>query len=109
MTEGYWAERPRGGEIQVFVGPYDEWTAHLEAGEAVQFYASYVGLKARFAESHPMAEVWYTERNGDPIAMLVPRGTEPSRLPSVALDYIAFEWIDPDNDFGTGVKPQRIK
>lgn len=45
-------------------------------------------------------EVWYTERNGDPIVMLLPAGTPPERFPPHAMDYIAFEWIHPEDDFG---------
>jgi hypothetical protein len=105
MTYQYWAEHAaREGEIKVFAGPSEEWAAHLSAGEAVQFYASYAGLKLWCAKLFPQADVWYTERNGDGIGMLVPRATDTSRLPSVALIYIAFEWIDPDKDFGSGVR-----
>lgn len=103
----YWAEEPREGEINVFAGPKEEWAAHLAAGEAVQFYAGYVGLKGWCANEFPQADVWYTERNGDGIGMLVPHGMDTLRLPTVALDYMAFEWIDPDKDFGTGVFPRK--
>jgi hypothetical protein len=72
-------------------------------GRAVQFYASCVGLKDMARSIDPTAQVWYTERNGDPIAMLCPAGTPSEALPSVAMEYVAFEWVDPDCDFGTGV------
>lgn len=72
----------------------------LAAGQAVQFYTmDYTTLKQCMAKEYPEADVWYTERNGDPIAMLVPKGTPPEKLPTTAMCYMAFAWIDPDKDF----------
>ena len=101
----YWAEEHREGEIDVVCsGNFEE---ALSNGKAIQFYGSHVSLKQSMKEEFPTADVWYTERNGDPIAMLVPAGTHTDLLPSVAMDYMALEWIDPDKDFGTGVMPAR--
>ena len=105
MTHMYAAEVLRAGEIAVFVGPKEEWGAQLAAGKAVQFYGSFSGLRTWCAAEFPGAEVWYTERNGDGIAMLVPQATDEETLPSWALDYMAFEWVDPDAGFGSGVAP----
>jgi hypothetical protein len=105
MGHVYWAEAVRDGELQV-VCRNGSFRDALKSGKACQFYCmDYPTLKQRMAAEYPEADVWYTERNGDPIGMLVPKGTPPELLPSVAMDYIAFEWIDPDKDFGTGVVP----
>ena len=104
----YWCESLRDGEINVVTG--GDFHGALAEGKAVQFYCmDYYTLKPWAQTNFPEAEVWYTERNGDSIAMLIPKGTRPERFPSVALDYIAFEWIDPDKDFGTGVVPGKRK
>lgn len=70
----------------------------------MQFYASFVGLKRWCEDRQWKASVWYTERNGDGIGMLVPHAVEGLNMPTVAMDYIAFEWICPDKEFGTGVR-----
>lgn len=103
----YWAEREsRAGEIDVVCS--GDFHAALASGKAVQFYElDYRTAKARMSERYPEADVWYTERNGDPITMLVPKGTSIDVLPSVAMDYMAIEWIDPDREFGTGTIPRR--
>ena len=76
----------------------------LEEGKAAQFYESdYRTALDRYALEYPDAECWYTERNGDPITMLVPKGTAPGQLPKTAMYYQAFEWIKPDAEFGSGV------
>jgi hypothetical protein len=82
----------------------DEYVlTELSFGRGVQFYCmDYRKLKAWRDEKFPEADIWYTERNGDPIGMWVPKGTPPEELPDMALDYMAIEWIDPDKDFGTG-------
>lgn len=85
-----------------------DFHAALADGKAVQFYSGYFTLKSRMQEQFPEANVWYTERNGDGIAMLVPKGIDNSKLPDVAMEYLAFEWIDPEKDFGTGVCPWKI-
>ena len=54
------------------------------------------------SREYPDADVWYTERNGDSIGMLVPKGTPFNQLPKICIDYIVIEWIDPDKEFGTG-------
>jgi hypothetical protein len=82
----------------------------LDGGKAVQYYCmGHKTLKADIAAKMPSADVWYTERNGDSIACLVPKGTSPERLPSHAKDYAALEWIDPDKDFGSGVVPLKYR
>jgi hypothetical protein len=95
--------REKGGD-----GSDEYVVAELAAGRAVQFNVmDYRKLKAWRDEQFPMADVWYTERNGDPIAMWVPKGTPAEELPEWALEYMAIEWIDPDKDFGTGYRPLR--
>lgn len=103
----YWAEREnREGEIHVVCrGNFHE---ALAKGSAVQFYEmNYMTAVARLSKEYPEADLWYTERNGDPITMLVPKGTDTNKLPSVAMDYLAFEWIKHDSEFGTGVRVSR--
>ena len=105
MEHKYWCEKHRDGEIDVSCG--EEVKKIIADGKAVQFYCfDYKTLKERMNEKYPEADVYYTERNGDSIAMLVPKGTDVKLLPTVAMDYIAFEWIDPDKDFGTGIRKQ---
>lgn len=77
-----------------------DWRAALAAGKAVQFYSmDHRELKGWVNAQYPEADIWYTERNGDPIGMLVPKGTPREELPDWALGYIVFEWIDPDGEF----------
>ena len=82
--------------------------ADIAAGCGVAFYeADYPTANKRYAEQYPEADNWYTERNGDPITLLVPKGTPPEELPPMAMDYFVMVWIDPDYDFGTGVRPRQ--
>lgn len=85
----------------------DDWVvAQLERGLAVSCYwLNWRTLKQYTLDRLPMADVWYSERNGDPIALWVPKDTPESELPDWAQDYNIFEWIDPDKEFGTGYKP----
>jgi hypothetical protein len=85
----------------------EEGRAILAAGKA---FAGYVGgfklLRAFVAEQFgDGCEVWYTERNGDPIGLVVPLGLDPARLPSRAMIYFILEWIRPEDEFGSGVVP----
>lgn len=82
----------------------DDWIiAELGAGKSVSLYClDYRTLKKEMSDAFPMADVWYSERNGDGIALLVPNGTPETELPSHAQGYGIFEWIDPDKNFGTG-------
>ena len=78
--------------------------AMLKSGYAVAFFCmDHQALRAVQGHEFPEADIYYTERQGDGIALLVPKGTAPDRLPSVACGYQIFEWIDPDKEFGTGV------
>ena len=70
-------------------------------GNAVAGWCSYTHSERWAKENN--AEAWYTERNGDPITLLVPKGTDPSKLPKWCKGYIIFEWIRPDKEFGSGV------
>jgi hypothetical protein len=108
VTMKYWAEEHRDGEIDVVVnGDHEE---ALRRGAAVQFYEGNYGTAIkRLSERFPGCEYWYTERNGDPITMVVPAGTHHDALPSVAMGYMAFEWIKHDADFGTGVRPLKVR
>lgn len=106
MTKEYECEQARSGEIACVVWTGDDVDAQqaLAVGKCVQFFSGFVGLKTRMAAKFPFADCWYTERNGDGIALLMPRNTHRARFPTWAMDYMAFEWIEPDKDFGTGVK-----
>jgi hypothetical protein len=42
-------------------------------------------------------EVWYTERNGDPITLVAPKGTQESELPRMCKGYIIFKWERPED------------
>lgn len=89
--------RPRSGLLS-----HEAARAALRRGYAVQFYCGYTdarALAARIAGPVLPVDVWYTERNGDPIAMMVPAGTPAIELPSRALDYMALRWIAPEDDF----------
>jgi hypothetical protein len=80
--------------------PPPSWAAALAEGKGVAFMHSYEGLAAAAARFWPEADVWYTERNGDPIALLVPRETPKQDLPNAALGYRILEWIHPEGEFG---------
>lgn len=69
------------------------------AGTAVQGYCSYRESRAwaQRAGVEDVADVWYTERNGDPITMFVPKGTPYEQLPDMAMDYIVFGWERPED------------
>jgi hypothetical protein len=68
-----------------------EWGAILAQGKAVQYYKFTEPLET-VERIGLQCDVWYTERNGDPIAMLVPVGTPPSELPRRAMSYHAIVW-----------------
>jgi hypothetical protein len=79
----------------------EEGRAILAAGKA---FAGYVGgfklLRAFVAEQFgDGCEVWYTERNGDPIGLVVPLGLDPARLPSRAMIYLTEQML------GAGMPP----
>lgn len=85
---------------------YANAAQHLADGRGVVFYEMhYPTAKQRNAQAFPQADYWYTERNGDPIGLLVPKGTDPLDLPNHAMSYIVIEWIDPDGEFNTGKYP----
>ena len=68
-------------------------------------YASYVGLKQGMHDKYGVdIQVWYTERNGDGIVCVMPKEAKPENFPDRACGYIVFEWIDPDLEFGSGIK-----
>ena len=73
-------------------------------------YACFVGLekamKERFGE---LAQVWYTERNGDGIVCVMPENATEEDLPKTACNYWIIEWIHPDKEFGTGVFVNKIE
>ncbi len=82
----------------------------LVNGMAAQgFVMTYKNLKEWIKEFAPTADVWYTERNGDPIVCVVPGGTPQEELPDTAMNYMAIEWIDPNKDFGTGYQHPKWK
>lgn len=97
----------RGNEIQIVGWPEDDKKGQelLNAGFAFQGICSCHGLTERLKARFGPCDVWYTERNGDPIGMVCPEGTPHEKLPSVAMEYLAFEWIKPEDDFGGGVVP----
>jgi hypothetical protein len=46
-------------------------------------------------------QVWYTERNGDPIVLVMPADTLPEQFPSFAFSYIVLRWMPPEDVFGS--------
>lgn len=91
-----------------------EWHRAYAAKEAAKTKPLYVGyamgykhLKAWVAEEYGAdAHVWYSERNGDGLVCVMPPHATPADLPCMAMNYGIGEWIDPDKEFGTGVRPQ---
>lgn len=81
------------------------------SGKAFCGYCSYAGSREWAAEvcGDVPHQVWYTERNGDPIALVMPADTLPEQFPSFALIYIVFGWIPPEDDFDSPrqVVPQK--
>ena len=76
----------------------EECRQALKSGKAVQFYEfDWKTATERHKACFPDIDVWYTERNGDPITMLVPAGTPKELLPDMAMEYIAFRWDTPEN------------
>lgn len=93
----------RSHEIMVADGWPDEseWQAIINEGKAVAFYVlDWHGLEEWIRPIVPNCELWYTERNGDLIVLLVPVGLPHDAFPSFALSYATLEWIHPDWDFG---------
>lgn len=58
---------------------------------------------------HVPHQVWYTERNGDPITLVMPADVEPERFPSQAKIYFVFEWILPEDSFDSPRKVIPLK
>lgn len=72
----------------------------------VGYAMGYKGLKAWVAEEYGAeAQVWYSERNGDGLLCVMPPHATSADLPCDAMGYGIGEWIDPDKEFGTGVRP----
>lgn len=71
------------------------------SGKAFCGYCSYPDARAWAAEVCGDAphQVWYTERNGDPIVLVMPADTLPKQFPSFACIYVVFRWIPPEDDF----------
>jgi len=77
-------------------------TNAIANGKALAGYCCFVEARhwaSKISEGVPH-DVWYTERNGDTITLVVPKGTEGKRLPNSALGYFIIEWIPPEADFG---------
>jgi hypothetical protein len=72
----------------------------LADGKGAVFYEmDYRTAKVRYSALFPNAEFWYIERNGDPITLIVPKGTPREALPHEAKGYITFKglgWEDHD-------------
>jgi hypothetical protein len=97
VDAGWWAMKVLDYEDGIDIN------AAIADGNGVVFYEfNYRTANARYSEAYPGADVWYTERNGDPITLLVPKGTPTDLLPDEAKGYLILEWINPDKDFGTG-------
>ena len=98
MRKAYYAEglrkqRERRKEL-LQIGQWDKRRQALRQGKCVQGYwlDSDDELAKWAQQDSPEADCWMTERNGDAIAMLVPKGTPYEKLPETAKDYIAFQW-----------------
>ena len=59
----------------------------------------------RLADKYGSTNIWYTERNGDGMACVMPEDATEKDLPSHACEYAVIEWIRPDKEFGSGVAP----
>ena len=80
-------------EIEEAKGPVEPI---LASGKGVAFYEfGWRTANARYRKQYPFADNWYTERNGDSITLLVPK----EDLPTWAMGYRIFQWINPDDDF----------
>lgn len=76
----------------------------LRSGKAIVGHCGFTCSRewaAKVAGETPH-EVWYTERNGDSITLIVPAGTQPDQFPGMALGYMVARWIKPEDEFGAG-------
>ena len=70
----------------------------LSDGKAVAIYEfDYPTAIERYNKKYPDADLWYIERNGDPITLFVPRGTLKENLPETAKGYITLWWEKHDD------------
>lgn len=101
-----WGLATNNGEVIEMI-EIGEWTKEtLAQGKGCIGYVPFTTARADakwLADGIPH-EVWYTERNGDPLTLVVPEGTPESELPNWAKGYMVFEWIRPENEFGSGVR-----
>ena len=98
MSDSHWCEEKRDGEIEVTTDTGDIDGA-IKKNMAVQFYV--LSSRAEFFLHNKDSDrkYWITERNGDRIGMVTPLFRPSHRLPTVAMDYIAFMWKDRHGDF----------
>lgn len=76
------------------IGQWSRRRQALRQGKCVQSYwLEGDDVFAHWAKKDsPEADCYVTNRNGDTIVMLVPKGTPIDKLPETAKDYIAFQW-----------------
>lgn len=68
--------------------------AILQDGRGVAFYTS-ADWAIKLHGAYPTADLWLTTRQGDEIALLVPKETPREKLPLTAISYLAFSWFTP--------------
>ena len=71
--------------------------AEIAAGRCVVLYEfDWRTATERYGRLYPGADCWYTERNGDPITCLAPKGTPVEQLPADAKGYLIMRWATPE-------------
>lgn len=88
-------------EVHCYRFEMEDAPSIIKKGEGVQYYNVRFSInqleketKERFKEIE--IDVWYTERNGDPICMVLPKGTPPENFPNYAMEYCALSWEHPN-------------
>lgn len=73
---------------------------YLSQGKAIAFFCmDRYALKPVLRMEYPEADIYYTERNGEGIGLLVPKKTKHDRLPNLVCGgSMIYKWVDPDDD-----------
>ncbi len=81
----------------------EKWGDEFPFPIEVAFYCGFETM-SRVRVKFPDWQYWYTERNGDGIGIVLPKAAGTEKLPRFAMGCLIFEWIDPDKEFGSGVR-----